>query len=434
MKIISTQRLRARAADLSETTKQSADTAVAGLFLGDLAATLRDSAPAVDIDQLQCPTSIDSLQPPTYRRPTYDLVAYLGQRALEAYDLETEIKSRVDKSGGLSCKYFEQWTDAGFAYMRGDTAVIAFRGTNMWNCTQWILTNCLMCPAGWPLRHYGFLRAWRRLRPQVLTWLDSNLPAGGDIALAGHSLGGAIALLAAYELADRAPIRAVVTLGAPRVGFSKFRDLYLAKTCRPVAEGEQEWTLGQVTRRIIHIDDFVSRVPPPPLFRHVGEGFRLDQKGYLSLGESKSVFERIFVAFDRSLGKVYQKIDAYKTPTSLGMPVGGGNHLPLFISTSLPAMGMAQTSVGKPMERATKDLAKLHQGFPWVFQLIGAQTWYWFLMIVGVLLAVVAMALSFVDLGSHSATLYTEAMKKRYFTYVFGHTAKLKSNQPSDPT
>lgn len=432
MQITSTQRLRARAADLSEVTKQSADSAVARLFFGDLAGTLRDDSPSVDFDQLLCQASIDSLQPLTHRRPTYDLVAYLGKRATEAYNMGYEIESRIDQSGGKSCAYFKRWTDAGFAYLRGNTAVIVFRGTIVWNVIQWIHTNLLMFPAFSPLRHCGFELSWRRLRPQVFEWLDKNLPAGGDIALAGHSLGGAIALLAAYELADRAPIRAVVTFGAPRVGFSKFRDLYLAKTCRPVAAGEREWTLGQVTRRVIHVDDLISRVPPPPIFRHVGEGFRLDQDGHLTLGESRSVFERIFVTFDRSIGKVYQKIDAYRA-SSLGIPLGSDvTGLPLFTSASLSAIGTVQPKVDKPVERATKDLVTLHRLFPWLGN-VGANILYWILIVVGITLAATVTLLFLIDLRSHRSKPYTDALEKRYFSYLFGRASKLKFDQPSDP-
>lgn len=87
-----------------------------------------------------------------------------------------------------------------------------------------------------PGRHVGFCIAWAALKDQVEDWLAEALEqrAIDQIVYAGHSLGGAMAQIAAFDHArietgyekDRgiAPklVGAVVTFGAPAVGTPKF--------------------------------------------------------------------------------------------------------------------------------------------------------------------------------------------------------------------
>ena len=102
-------------------------------------------------------------------------------------------------------------------------AVLAFRGTAD---LEDVVTDTLVLPVGFPHGrgqvHEGFLTLWERLREQVLADLD-KLPPALPLTVTGHSLGGAVALLAAADLGqlylDR-PLRPiqVVTFGCPKVG------------------------------------------------------------------------------------------------------------------------------------------------------------------------------------------------------------------------
>lgn len=81
-----------------------------------------------------------------------------------------------------------------------------------------------------PGRHVGFSIAWAALKDQVEDWLADALEAEGDhrvegIVYAGHSLGGAMAQIAAYDHARteerlrlKSRIVAVATFGAPAIG------------------------------------------------------------------------------------------------------------------------------------------------------------------------------------------------------------------------
>lgn len=93
-----------------------------------------------------------------------------------------------------------------------------------------------------PGRHVGFSIAWAALKDEVEDWLADALERGAidKIIYAGHSLGGAMAQVAAFDHAriekgferDRgiAPSRvgAVVTFGAPAVGGPEFVAAYKA--------------------------------------------------------------------------------------------------------------------------------------------------------------------------------------------------------------
>lgn len=130
-------------------------------------------------------------------------------------------------------------------------AVLAFRGTEL----NW--RNCLIDAdvglAGLlkrPAVHRGFLRALDCIWPDLLPAIaeQAHLP----LFVTGHSLGGALAILAGTRLAPRA----VYAFGCPRVGNAAFA----ASTRLPPIY------------RVVHGQDLVPRVPPAWLgFEHVGE-------------------------------------------------------------------------------------------------------------------------------------------------------------------
>ncbi len=91
-----------------------------------------------------------------------------------------------------------------------------------------------------PGRHVGFSIAWAAIKADVEDWLAEVFEAGeaDKIVYAGHSLGGAMAQIAAFDHArigdaigkDRdiriEHIAAVVTFGAPAVGSTEFANVY----------------------------------------------------------------------------------------------------------------------------------------------------------------------------------------------------------------
>jgi hypothetical protein len=118
----------------------------------------------------------------------------------------------------------------------GGKVYIAFAGTeNSTDVKTDVSAGDTRMPAAW-LRpgdpavrvHTGFLRVYTLLRPKVLR-LAGAAPPGATVVLCGHSLGGALATLAALDLASSpaaAGVRELYTFGQPQVGDGAFVRLF----------------------------------------------------------------------------------------------------------------------------------------------------------------------------------------------------------------
>jgi pimeloyl-ACP methyl ester carboxylesterase len=164
----------------------------------------------------------------------------------------------------------------GLGYREGSQITIVFRGSN--ELQDWLI-NVLVLPIGLPLRHLGFQIAWWRVRAQVRNWLSDALQPGDTIRLCGHSLGGAVAKLAAFDLSSDYPVHRVVTFGAPRFAFLGTADRF---NSRRVPGLDQ--TLGEVTDVVVNNRDLVSKVPFWP-YREVGQLIWVDELGRIATGE-----------------------------------------------------------------------------------------------------------------------------------------------------
>lgn len=406
---------RARTARIAKDENLSADAAAVRAATPPAPADERDGNPRIKLlSQLRNPEDFDQLQPPDRAKPTYDLAAYAARRCVQAYLPVDRIEDEVAADGGAAFKSFQRFSDAAFGYRRDSTVVIAFRGTEggLNGLRQWPLTNLRAFAVRSPRRHLGFQMAWERLRPDMVEWIERTLPKGGQLILTGHSLGGAIAILAAFELAEDYHVRAVVTIGAPRVGLAEFRDQYLTKPNRPVVAGEPAAVLGEVTRRITHADDFVSRVPPGPIYRHVGEESRLDAQGMLVPGESRSAFDRLFAGLDAAVGWCYRQMDAQRM-TSL--PVAAPSYGATVLGrppVRIPGVGVVETPT-RPLGRLGRDMLRMQQRFPFLSMvtLTGIQ---WTLIGAGAAISCGVFLISLIDLNSHRSKLYVDAFVRRY--------------------
>lgn len=97
--------------------------------------------------------------------------------------------------------------------------------------------------------HTGFLNAWEELTAGVTSAIDSALASnsGYRVVATGHSLGGAVATIAAAHLRAGGKTVDTYTYGAPRVGNDVVSDFI---------------TNQGTNSRVTHLDDPVPRLPP----------------------------------------------------------------------------------------------------------------------------------------------------------------------------
>ncbi len=178
---------------------------------------------------------------------------------------------RIDRAiGGVGLRDMLFVTGAStqaFTARTDTTQFVVFRGSE--SIADW-LANARFLPTyreqGVHI-HTGFIDAldevWSELSEAVVA---SALP----VVVAGHSLGGALASLAALRLAmGGTTVDAVDTYGQPRTGHADFRRLY-------------DGMLAGVTYRFVNHIDLVTRVPLlAQNYRHVGRRMYFDGSGTL---------------------------------------------------------------------------------------------------------------------------------------------------------
>jgi predicted lipase len=178
----------------------------------------------------------------------------------------------------------------GFIAANAQNVVVAFRGTAQ--IQDW-LTN-LAVAMRWDAElggnvHKGFAGALDSVWNQIQSLLNQLEDADQTIWVTGHSLGGALATLAAKRMAPPFKPFAIYTYGQPRVG-----DLAFSKAFK------------LLEFRFVNNRDIVPTVPPrfipgafpPAFYTHVGtlEFFDADGNLVLKTGEELGVFPELLDA------------------------------------------------------------------------------------------------------------------------------------------
>ena len=194
------------------------------------------------------------------------------------------------------------------AYVAGsDTAVVvAFRGTRPDQLLDWMtdfdaqqvsFSDRFGCPDVGDT-HEGFtvglLRVWELILADIAAFQDK----AQTLWITGHSLGGALAVLAAAgtTFAKRLPVNGLYTYGQPRVG-----DLGFVAQC--------DSHFGNLHFRFVNNEDIVTRVPPrifphfpfPSFYGHSGQVMYFDDQGILHTDETwwNQFLIRFDVGFDK---------------------------------------------------------------------------------------------------------------------------------------
>lgn len=148
---------------------------------------------------------------------------------------------------------------------RADAVVLSFAGTDpaVWETLATDFANPLIGPGN---THIGFQAAMDAVEGNVRAAIALSQQRNKPLFISGHSLGAALAALAArFAVAENHAPRAVYAYGMPRSGNATFQGAY-------------NGVLGNVTYRMVHGRDLVARVPPAAAihYRHVGRLLQCD--------------------------------------------------------------------------------------------------------------------------------------------------------------
>ncbi|ONI86581.1 lipase [Actinosynnema sp. ALI-1.44] len=150
--------------------------------------------------------------------------------------------------------------------------ITAFRGTEPRKMQDWLsdaTTPPWPGPANKGFVHYGFGEALQSIHPQVRDAVDELYDNDQTIWFTGHSLGGALAALAAMRLHFEEPhllADGVYTFGQPRV-------------CdRTLAQAHDD-AFRDRTHRFVNNNDVVPQMPPEPAFHHISATHYIDSGG-----------------------------------------------------------------------------------------------------------------------------------------------------------
>ncbi|MEN2416556.1 lipase family protein [Streptomyces rimosus] len=226
---------------------------------------------------MSAPPAIDHRSTSGYSLP---LAYWLARASDLAYKDEATIESQVRDWGFDRVRHHQTRFTPPFpledtqAYTAaGDHMIItAFRGTEPAQIRDW-LSDTTTPPWPGPAKtgyvHYGFAEALQAIFPSLKDALAELRTNNQTVWFTGHSLGGALAMLAGARMYLEEPklqADGIYTYGQPR-------------TCdRTLADAYNKGLKGRVFR-FVNNNDIVPQMPPEPAFTHVESLRYIDSAG-----------------------------------------------------------------------------------------------------------------------------------------------------------
>jgi hypothetical protein len=161
--------------------------------------------------------------------------------------------------------------------------------------------------------HKGFKDAldevWDKVRPELDKLREGNRP----LWITGHSLGAALATLAADRYGN---VQGLYTFGSPRVGDSAFRNDFHVKTYR-----------------VVNNEDVVTRVPSPNPYVHVGDMKYIDSSGVIH--DNPGRWERWTDDIIGHMATIFNSLGQIRHGFTGIIPEGLKDHVPTLYATHL---------------------------------------------------------------------------------------------------
>ena len=291
---------------------------------------------------------------------------WLAEASTLVYAVEDYVRPRLIKAGLNRVVFFNQSSTQCFIASNSRFAIVVFRGSEIWKRNERFdphqmiadfKTNIDIRLSDWIQGgkvHSGFRTAldsvWDDMLPEIKHLRDQRIP----IWMTGHSLGAALATLAA----DRLPnVQGLYTFGSPRVGDQEFQKMF-----------------GLKAFRVVNSKDIVANIPPKDPYRHVGEYIFIDQKGDIhALHRTKK--DPDVVSRDTDSNASGNVGEVRKSDSALYIPDSIRDHVPLLYSIyiwnklveSLPGYEiskMTQTAAATTEPAASEPEADASAGTP----------------------------------------------------------------------
>jgi hypothetical protein len=204
--------------------------------------------------------------------PVAELLATLS---LESYSSPLAAEEAFHSLGFDRIATVATGCQSGYIVSVDDATVVVFRGTD--DLADWFTNlDVHSCSTVHGAFHRGFYNAYESLKSQIVDPLTEASPA--NLWITGHSLGGALAVVCAYDLIDNhtLDVRGVITFGQPMIARNTAAD-YLDE----LLEGRYV--------RFVNGRDIVTRIPPQhthcgSLVRFKGDGIQRNKAKHLLVG------------------------------------------------------------------------------------------------------------------------------------------------------
>ena len=199
-----------------------------------------------------------------YQSSSFSMVNawWLAEVSTLAYADEAYIQSQFRKIGLNNFRFFTKHSTQCFVVSNREFAILAFRGTEIGKRGESLDIRAIVSDltadvdarlAEWPRGgkvHQGFKEALEEVWDDICPYMKNLADRGCNIWVTGHSLGAALATLAANRFEA---VQGLYTFGSPRVGDSEFQRRFRLRSFR-----------------IVNGSDIFSKVPPAGIYRHVG--------------------------------------------------------------------------------------------------------------------------------------------------------------------
>ncbi len=208
--------------------------------------------------------------PFNFSAKTFELInaCWLADASMLAYVRDNNyVSHQLTRSGFEHVKFFDESGTQCFVASNAQGVFVIFRGTEPDEIRD-ILTDAQIITVnenkGGKV-HKGFQQGLNSIWGPLFTQIrEINSDSNKKFWFSGHSLGAALAVLAAARFQDKTAVQGVYTFGCPQIGNRDYAESYTI----PIY-------------RIVNNNDIIPMLPSSIIYDHIGQFIYIDNEGHL---------------------------------------------------------------------------------------------------------------------------------------------------------